>query len=126
MNREIFSAGPHEKVEIIDEKDVNGRFMVKCNICRTFAHAYEKDQAIKDLEKCSCSPNCCNCANLRHSSSKGPAVPVNGNSYDRLHVCPYDGNRWWQANSHFHLWQQVTSDEEWRILNKESAPEWIR
>lgn len=118
MNKKLVNIGTHGQVEILDRKDVNGRFMVKCNVCKTYAHAYSEEQAVEDLRGCSCSPNCLNCENLRKSGVTSPAVPVGGACNDKVHVCPNDGNRWWQANGHFHSWQQVTNDQEWETIKR--------
>lgn len=90
--------------------DINHRPMIICRVCGTCAHSEE------DLEKTACNPECENCKALRRSHSRKPAVPIRGRCNDRLHICPNDKNRWWQSNDHFHLWQQVTSDSEWKSL----------
>lgn len=108
--------GPHLQVSD-NGPDINRRPMIVCGICRVCAHSEE------DLEKTACNPNCRNCEALRHSYDGKPAVPIGGSSNSRTHICPNDGNRWWQSNNHFHLWQQVTSDREWEsLLNPE--PGW--
>jgi hypothetical protein len=86
----------------------------------TFAHAFDKDQAVKDLSHTSCAPNCENCNSFRNSYDKKPAVPINGSCNDILHICPIDRNRWWQYNTYYHLWKQVTSDQEWENLYKKT------
>jgi hypothetical protein len=111
-------AGPHQQVERLDRADINGLRMVMCRICNTFAHAHTDDDAVRDLGNTNCSPDCENCKRLRHSYDGAPAVPTGGSCNDELHVCPNDGNRWWQTNSHFHLWKQVTHDREWEVLNR--------
>jgi hypothetical protein len=121
MDEKIGRVGIHFDVTVLEGKDINGRFMIRCNVCGTYAHHWNKDQGIKDLEKCACNPNCQNCKALRNSGDTRPAVPENGSCNDRLHTCPYDGNRWWQANNHFHHWQQVTNPDEWNVLQKENS-----
>ena len=118
-NKFLGTVGEHRLVELFDSKDVNGRFMVKCNTCETVAHAYSEDQAIMDLNNCRCNPHCRNCNNLRRSGTKRPAAPIDGEYTDRLHICPKDGNRWWQSNGRFHHWQQITSAQEWESLTGE-------
>ena len=113
---DVVDAGPHSKVRVHEGKDVNGRFMVTCELCNVTAHAFTIKEATRDLSRCKCFPNCDNCKNLRHSHDKKPAVPLGGSCNDVLHVCPNDGIRWWQSNSHFHLWQVVISDDEWQSL----------
>lgn len=108
--------GSHEHAELVEGLDCNGRVMVRCNDCQTCAHAWKLEDAEADLAKTACSPSCQNCAALRRSYDKAPAVPEGGSCTDMLHVCPFDGNRWWQGNDHWHLWQQVTSDREWETL----------
>jgi hypothetical protein len=110
------TVGPHQNVEKLSRKDINGRHMVMCWDCSTSAHAFDEAEAVADLSKVSCSPDCVNCNSLNHSCTSKPAVPFGGTCNDRLHVCPNDGNRWWQTNGHFHLWQQVTSDREWEAI----------
>lgn len=110
------TAGEHTKVERLEQKDINGRLMVVCRSCDTFAHAHTHKEAVDDLSTTSCAPNCANCKSLSNSNDRAPAVPLRGSCNDVLHVCPNDGNRWWQMNTHFHLWQRVTSDREWQSL----------
>ncbi len=121
MDTPMVEVGPHEQAELLDQKDVNGRFMVVCRRCGTHAHSFDKDQAAKDLAKTACDPFCYNCNSLRNSSGTQPAVPINGTCNDRLHVCPFEGNRWWQVNGYFHHWQQVTENREWEILTRNSS-----
>lgn len=109
-------AGTHQNVERLDQRDINGLAMVTCRDCGTFAHAHDHDAAVKDLGRTECSANCVNCNNLRRSGSHRPAVPIRGDCNTLLHVCPNDGNRWWQTNGHFHQWKQVTNDREWESL----------
>jgi hypothetical protein len=99
-------------------RDINGRTMVRCDRCETIAHAVDEATARADLVKTSCAPYCLNCRNLRESHNGRPTRPEGGSVNQRLHVCSRDNNRWWQSNDHFHLWQQVTSDEEWRVLQQ--------
>lgn len=119
MNKPIGELGDHKRAEVVDCEDCNGRVMVKCNDCGTYAHAFSEREAIEDLSKCKCVRYCSNCKNLRNSNERKPAIPVGGTCNDILHVCPNDGNRWWQANNHFHHWQQVTSDREWESLKNQ-------
>jgi hypothetical protein len=95
-------------------RDINGRLMICCGVCDTYAHSYR--DPVEDLGKTACAPYCRNCKALRRSSTRAPAVPVGGECNDRTHVCPNDGNRWWQSNDYYHMWQQVTSDSEWRSI----------
>lgn len=113
--------GLHKRAEVSDTKDINNRFMVTCRDCETTAHAYKLEEARFNLSMVSCSPNCQNCKKLRHSYDRAPAVPIGGSCNDKLHVCPNDGNRWWQGNDYFHLWQQVTNDKEWEHLRKQEG-----
>ena len=108
---------PHRKMEVLRLKDAKGRTMVMCWTCHVCAGAEDEETAKADLAKTSCAPDCANCLQLRESCATTPAVPLGGHDYDLTHVCPNDGNRWWQSNDHLHTWQQVTSDEEWRIIN---------
>lgn len=117
---DIGSVGSHWQVSVLDGKDINRRVMVTCHVCETTAHRLTQEEAIEDLRNVSCSPLCSNCKNLRHSHGGKPAVPQGGMCYDILHICPNDGNKWWQANTHFHLWQQVTHEREWEILKREN------
>lgn len=111
--------GSHKRVEVLPQKDVNGRYMVTCIDCDLCAHHNDLAKAKADLGHCLCSPNCENCTALRRSCPTNPAVPTGGSCTDRLHVCPNDGVRWWQANTHFHLWQSVTDTAEWNHLRRE-------
>lgn len=108
--------GSHRNTEVYAQKDVNQRFMVNCRDCGTCAHAYELLEAKADLAKTPCISYCENCNNLRDSSDRKPGVPLGGNCNTVLHVCPHDGRKWWQSNTHYHMWQQVTSEREWNSL----------
>jgi hypothetical protein len=111
------ATGSHQRTEELG-RDVNGLQMVLCRDCNTCAHARSIDEARSDLQRAPCIADCGNCNALRESYDERPAVPKGGNCNTRLHVCPTDGRRWWQMNTHFHLWQQVTSDRDWEILNQ--------
>ena len=113
--------GPHRNAEVCAEKDVNQRFMVRCHECGTFAHAYELSEAKADLADSPCISDCENCNNLSNSFDGKPAVPLMGSCNSVLHVCPHDGRRWWQSNTYYHLWQQVTSRTEWEVLLRTQA-----
>ncbi len=115
----MLNAHPNECIRTLGRKDVNGLTMVECTACETVAHAADEPKAKADLANASCSPNCDNCKRLRRSHDRAPAVPTGGSCHDRLHICPNDGNKWWQTNNHFHLWNQVTSEREWELLQKE-------
>lgn len=108
---------PHIGV-VAQGTDINSRIMVHCRRCRTTAHAADEATARVDIAKTICAWDCPNCNALRNSYQERSARPQGGKIDQRLHVCPNDGNRWWQSNNHFHLWQQVTSDEEWRVLRQ--------
>jgi hypothetical protein len=107
--------GEHKRTEAAG-KDINGREMVICYDCEASAHARDIPTAESQLSQVKCVTNCQNCKNLRSSHTKKPAVPIGGDCNTMLHVCPNDGNRWWQSNDYFHLWQQVTDPKEWEIL----------
>jgi hypothetical protein len=62
---------------------------------------------------------CANCEALEHSFDQKPAVPRGGSCNDILHECPLDGQRWWQFNTHFHLWRKVRDDREWECLQND-------
>lgn len=109
------TAGAHRRVERLSQK-VHGRFMVMCWTCRASAQARSHDEAVQQLSKTRCAVGCENCDSLRDSNERRPAVPANGSCNDVLHTCPTDGNRWFQFNTHFHLWKQITSDREWSDL----------
>ncbi len=115
--------GQHQRTEV-SGKDVNGLCMVGCLDCGTYAHAVDVASAEKDLAATTCAPDCSNCNGLRHSCDKRPAVPIGGTCNTILHTCPKDGNKWWQFNSFFHLWQQVTRPREWEILLQEQRTPW--
>jgi hypothetical protein len=112
------NTGPHINVEISSTRDINGLCMVTCRVCGTCAHAVDEKQAMVDLAKTKCSSNCENCKSLRASYDGKPAVPLGGTCNDVNHVCPNDGNRWWQYNTHFHLWKQVTANSEWNVIGQ--------
>lgn len=109
------TVGQHLHVEKIG-KDVNHRIMLICRDCKTCAHAFDEEEARRDLAAVKCVPDCENCKALRHSYDRKPAVPKGGSCNDITHTCPNDGNHWWQSNPYFHLWQQVTNDGEWRSV----------
>ena len=111
------TAGEHKNVRDAG-KDINRLSMVICNDCGACAHARDEEQALKDLATTRCAPDCQNCKSLRYSFDGRPAVPVGGSSITTFHICPYDGNRWWQYNTYYHLWKQATSDIEWRVLTR--------
>jgi hypothetical protein len=118
--------GKHRNTEVLTTKDCNGRHMVRCLDCGIYAHATEIPTAESHLIMTACAPECKNCNNLRRSYDGRPAVPIRGSCNTILHVCPYDGNKWWQANDHFHLWQRVTDPEEWEILLREKNEKMLR
>src|SRR3989344_5885661 len=105
--------GPHPQVLDLERDDVNGLGMFECRECNTYTR--DKDH----FAVVSCAPNCANCKALRESHDKKPAAPLNGSCNSILYTCPNDGNRWWQSNTYYHLWQQVTDPEEWKILVRE-------
>jgi hypothetical protein len=114
--------GKHQRTEVAG-KDLNDYWMVYCLDCETYAHAADVSSAETDLAATACAPNCNNCKNLRHSHAEKPAVPIRGSCIDILHVCPNDGNRWWQFNTYFHPWKQVTDTKEWESLNRNNSRE---
>ena len=116
--------GPHKQAEALDRKDINGRYMVMCRDCETYAHAFKIAEAETNLSLTPCIKDCQNCNQLRHSSSINPAVPLGGTCNTLLHRCPKDGRMWWQTNIYFHLWQQVTSYAEWVALKQEQTDLW--
>jgi hypothetical protein len=109
---------PPDSIKICEELDMNGLRMAMCLECKTHAHARTKEEALSDLSRTVCTTKCTNCSGLRLSYSSKPAIPLGGNSHDLLHVCPIDDSKWWQHNRFFHLWTQVTSDLEWKILQE--------
>ncbi|OGF63738.1 hypothetical protein A2Z53_02155 [Candidatus Giovannonibacteria bacterium RIFCSPHIGHO2_02_42_15] len=111
--------GAHKRAEILDDKDINGRYMAMCRDCETCAHAYELTEAETNLSLTPCIIDCANCNKIRHSHDGSPAVPLGGSCNTLLHICPNDGRKWWQMNTHFHLWQHVTSEREWQALRRE-------
>jgi hypothetical protein len=115
--------GQHKRTKHSGE-DINRLQMVRCLDCEADSHAIDIPTAEKNLAEVKCAPDCENCKSLRHSYSKKPAVPIDGDCNTILHTCPNDGNRWWQTNGHFHLWKQVTDQEMWKILlRREANPE---
>ena len=108
--------GEHARAETESGRDINHRFMATCRNCHTTAHAPTEAEAEANLAKSPCVDDCQNCNNLRHSGSTHPAVPHGGSCNTVLYICPFYKRRWWQSNTHYHLWQQVTSDKEWEIL----------
>ncbi len=111
--------GPHALTKVLEEKDVNGLRMVMCRACNAYAHALTVEEAKADLAKTPCSADCENCKALGHSHAQKPAMPLNGSCNNILHTCPNDNTRWWQFNTHFHLWKRVTSDGEWEGLRRD-------
>ncbi len=103
--------GAHLDVRDLQQRDVNQRPMFECFVCKTFTRNKDHFQDI------ACSPNCKNCEALRRSNKEKPAWPEGETSRTLLYTCPHEGNRWWQSNDHYHLWQQVTDPEEWQTLN---------
>lgn len=118
---EVKQIGPHKLTEIVG-KDINGRFMVKCQRCITYAHAFEISEAEAELTLAPCVSDCENCNSLRRSYDQKPAVPLGGTVNTILYTCPKDGRRWWQSNTFFHLWQQVTSEFQWQALCRDRQP----
>ena len=123
-------AGDHYNVLADGRTDINGRIIVICHDCSASGHAVTEEQALLDLATARCAPYCFNCKALRHSHDRKPAVPVDGSVTDLIHVCPFDGNRWWQYNTHWHLWKHVTSGSEWEHIRFPSQeldmhPEWL-
>lgn len=67
---------------------------------------------------------CRKCERLEKSTDTRPAVPDGGTCNDILYYCPC-GQRWWQYNTYFHLWQCVNNDAEWEALKAGlRAPAW--
>ncbi len=110
----IGQVGDHPDVEDLGRSDCNGQSMLRCNRCQTFTRNKEHFAE----SSVPCELNCQNCKNLSKSHSGAPAVPNGGDCNTILYTCRRCGRRWWQTNGYFHLWQQVTDPEEWRILNE--------
>jgi hypothetical protein len=88
-------------------KDINNLTMIHCYDCGATAHATNEQQGRENLATTNCVKDCRNCRNLRNSHSKAPAIPEGGTCNDVHHICPNCGKRWWQFNTHLHLWQQM-------------------
>ena len=99
-------AGEHKDVTN-NGRDVNGRDMMHCRNCQSTINTYGEEPGLKALARFKCVPNCKNCASLRNSYDRAPAVPIGGTCNTIHHTCPICGARWWQFNTHFHLWGQV-------------------
>lgn len=111
--------GGHQRAEVLEGKDVNGLYMVVCRDCETCAHANTIEKARADLSRTPCTKDCENCKALKHSTDTKPAVPLEGTCNDVLHTCPNDNTTWWQFNTHYHLWKQVTSHAEFTSLRRD-------
>lgn len=61
----------------------------------------------------SLSGKCKHCEQLESSHSNMPKHPEGGSVNDYSHLCPHCGRRWWQFNSHHHLWKHITHPGEW-------------
>src|SRR3989338_3371938 len=83
--------GAHKRAEILDDKDINGRYMAMCRDCETCAHAYELTEAETNLSLTPCIIDCANCNKIRHSHDGSPAEPLGGSCNTLLHICPNDG-----------------------------------
>jgi hypothetical protein len=46
--------GPHKNVEVLEEKDVNGQFMIGCEDCETIFHNRDLEQAKEQLTAVPC------------------------------------------------------------------------
>ena len=103
----------HPQVEDLESSDINGLPMFRCGRCDTYTRNRDHFVGL------ACVPNCSNCKALRESHDRKPAASLNGSCNSILYTCPNDGNRWWQSNTYYHLWQQVTDPEEWKILVRE-------
>ncbi len=99
-------------------RDVNGFTMVMCYDCGVAAHEIDQPTAEANLARAKCSKDCENCNNLRESNERAPTVPEGGRCNDLLHTCPRCGNRWSQSNTHFHMWDSVTNDQQWELLKR--------
>ena len=50
--------------------------------------------------------SCLSCEDAEHSFSAKPFVPPSGDVHEETFIC-HCGQRWWQYNTHFHLWSTV-------------------
>jgi hypothetical protein len=50
---------------------------------------------------------------------KQDASTANCNSDDLAYICTLCGRRWWQYNTHFHLWKHVTNPNEWDSVRRQ-------
>ena len=101
------TVGTHVGVRKTEGGTRNTRPTFHCLDCGAIGHSEE------EMLFMICSSECKNCQSLRGSHSKAPAVPLDGDCNTLLHTCPNDGNKWWQSNDFFHLWQRVRSQREW-------------
>jgi hypothetical protein len=99
-------AGEHKNV-INQGRDINGLTMVHCFDCKSTTRDADEERAMRKMAVDRCVPNCENCRRLRGSYDGAPAVPEGGSCNDSFHTCPRCGKRWWQFNTHFHLWGQA-------------------
>jgi hypothetical protein len=120
MAKSLGQIGAHREVVDLEDKDVNGRPMYRCNSCSTFTR--DPDHFKEAHVPCIPFDACPNCKALKGSFDRQPAVPEGGTCNDVLHICPFDGRRWWQGNGHFHMWQQVTDIREWEAVESWGTP----
>jgi hypothetical protein len=120
MSQSLGSIGGHSEIVQLDGPDVNGREMFQCSACRTFTR--DKEHFRESFVPCAPIQGCRNCLALSRSNDREVAVPDGGNCNNITHVCPHDGRRWWQSNTHFHIWQQVTDPLEWQVVRSWGEP----
>lgn len=99
-------SGEHKRI-INQGRDINGRDMIHCQICQHTVNVFGEKRGLQAFANFKCVPNCQNCKSLDCSFDEAPAIPSGGEINDTYHTCPICEARWWQFNTHFHLWAQV-------------------
>jgi hypothetical protein len=61
---------------------------------------------------------CERCLPFRCGTDTRPARPEGGSVDDLTYICRHCSRRWWQFNSHYHFWKEVTELEEWNQIRR--------
>ena len=65
---------------------------------------------------------CFNCQAAGNSSDRNPFVPPGESCNTIFWTCPSCGQRWMQFNTHYHLWQPITEEQEAAFRRDMASP----
>lgn len=61
---------------------------------------------------------CSRCQSAQHSYSKRPFHPPSGSIHDNTFICNYCRQKWWQYNTHYHLWSTVDDNATFNNIRR--------